>query len=86
MELAEILWGITGVLGPVFVAVAVAVVGFTPPEFTLARVLFIAAAVLLAGTTLLWLFTTERPMWWRLTIAAIVGITVLLVFQKHCVG
>lgn len=78
MDRLDTLWAVVAVVGPTFIGVGVSLAGsgVAAGEFVAARVLVILAAVALAITSVLWLLTTDHPIWWRLVVGIFTGVVV----------
>jgi photosystem II stability/assembly factor-like uncharacterized protein len=77
---SETLWTITGILVPLALGVALAMIGLPQAqelEFGIARACLGLAAALLGGATIFWLSTTEWSDSWRISIGALIGAVVL---------
>src|ERR1700682_5141936 len=74
MEGIEIGWTVVGVLVSVLIGVGFSVLGYNPPEFTIARCCFWLSALILGGMQMFWQYQTERPAPWRIT----VGVAILV--------
>jgi hypothetical protein len=61
MGLIEILWTVTGIVVPLLLGTAWAMIGLTPPEFWIARGCVILAALVFGGTALAWAANSEWP-------------------------
>jgi hypothetical protein len=61
MGLIEILWTVTGVVVPLLLGTAWAMVGLAPPEFWIARGCAGVAAFIFGATALVWLSTSGWP-------------------------
>lgn len=73
MGLIEILWTLTGVAVPLLLGTAWAMVGLAPPEFWIARIAIILAAMIFCGTALIWLVLLGWPTLGRITVAVALG-------------
>jgi hypothetical protein len=73
MGLIEILWTVTGVAVPLLLGTAWAMVGLAPPEFWIARIAIILAAIIFCGTALIWLVLLGWPTLGRITVAVALG-------------
>ncbi len=72
----EIAWGIVGIVATLLVGTGVSVLGFSPPEYLIARACFYSSAAILAITCMAWELRTDSPDWWRITAGALVCICV----------
>jgi hypothetical protein len=68
---------LSGAAAVVLIGVGVGVLSMNPPEYCLARVMAIAAALAISATAVMWLSGTNEPIWVRLLVA---GCAALLVF------
>jgi hypothetical protein len=73
MGLIEILWTVTGVVVPLLLGTAWAMVGLVPPEFWVARIAIILAAIIFCGVALIWLVLLGWPILGRITVACAFG-------------
>ena len=73
MGLIEILWTLTGVAVPLLLGTAWAMVGLAPPEFWIARIAIILAAIIFCGTALIWLVLLGWPALGRISAAVALG-------------
>jgi hypothetical protein len=74
MSLLEILWTVTGVLVPLLLGTAWAMMGLSPPEFWIARGCIGLAALIFGATSLLWLTAVGWPNAGRILVGAALGI------------
>jgi hypothetical protein len=82
MGIIEILWTATGVIVPLLLGTAWAMVGLTPPEFWIARGCVILAALFFGGTTLAWATNSEWSPAARILIAFFVAGVGLVAFSE----
>jgi hypothetical protein len=82
MGLIEIVWGVTGVVVPLLLGTAWAMIGLAPPEMTVARVCVGLSAALFIATTLFWLVAMDKPPAARVIIAAVLGALSLIGFSE----
>lgn len=82
MGLIEILWTLTGVIIPLLLGTAWTMVGFSPPEFWIARACIGISAVIFSAMTLFWLVSLNWPLGGRLAVAAILGTLSFVIFSE----
>jgi hypothetical protein len=82
MGLVEILWTVAGILVPLLLGTAWAMIGLTPPEFWIARGCIILAAIIFAGVSLFWVVQSPWPNTARAIMAAVLGAVTLIVFSE----
>jgi hypothetical protein len=82
MGLIEILWTVTGVLVPLLLGTAWAMVGLTPPEFWIARACIGLAALIFGATALTWLSASEWPNAARGVLAIVIGAIAFVGFSE----
>jgi hypothetical protein len=82
MGLIEILWTVTGVVVPLLLGTAWAMVGLTPPEFWIARGCAGLAALILGATALIWLSTSGWPNTARIFVGLVLGAAALITFSE----
>ena len=73
-----LIWTIVGVLVSLFVSVGISVLGYTPPEFRLARACFWASAILLGLTDIAWHVQTNWTLFQQLLVAGSVWVGILI--------
>jgi len=82
MGLIEILWTATGIMVPLLLGTAWAMLGLTPPEFLIARGCVCVAAAIFIGTALIWIVLLDWQPGVRIFVAASVGAISLIVFSE----
>jgi hypothetical protein len=82
MGLIEILWTVTGIVVPLLLGTAWAMMGLSPPEFWIARGCVGVAAILFIGTAIVWLVLMEWPAGARILVAAVLGAASLVVSSE----
>lgn len=82
MGLIEILWTVTGVLVPLLLGTAWAMLGLSPPEFWIARCCVGMAALIFIGVAIIWIVMMGWPSLARVLIAAVLGALSLVGFSE----
>jgi hypothetical protein len=82
MGLIEILWTATGIMVPLLLGTAWAMLGLTPPEFLIARGCVCVSAAIFIGTALVWLVVLDWQPGIRIFVAALIGAVSLIVFAE----
>jgi|SRR6185437_4845710 membrane protein implicated in regulation of membrane protease activity len=82
MGLIEILWTVTGVLVPLLLGTAWAMLGLSPPEFLIARCCVVAAAAVFIGVSFIWTVMMGWPTPARIAIAVVLGAVSLVGFSE----
>jgi hypothetical protein len=70
-------WTAVAAIAGCSVGAAFSVMGCSPPEFTIARWMFVAAAVLLGSMTAVWAVKTDASVLSRVTLTCLMGVAVL---------
>jgi hypothetical protein len=78
----EIMWTIVGVMVPLLLGSAWAMIGLSPPEFWIARGSVLAAALIFSIASIYWISALHWPNGPRLLIAAALGIAALIGFSE----
>jgi hypothetical protein len=86
MGVIEILWTVAGILVPLLLGTAWAMIGLSPPEFAIARGCVAVAAIVFIGISFVWLVVLHWPTGARIVAAAAMGRSRLLFFQSHSAG
>ncbi len=82
MGFIEIIWTATGIVVPLLLGTAWAMVGLNPPEFWIARGCIGFAALIFGATTLTWLAMSEWPPPARIAVGAGLGIIAFIGFSE----
>jgi|SRR6185437_2033401 len=82
MGLIEILWTVAGVLVPLMLGTAWAMLGLSPPEFLIARCCVVAAAAIFIGVSFIWIVMMGWPTMARVVIAVALGAISLVGFSE----
>jgi hypothetical protein len=82
MGLIEILWTATGIMVPLLLGTAWAMLGLTPPEFLIARGCVCIAAAIFIGTAIVWIVVLDWQPSVRIFVAALIGALSLVVFAE----
>ena len=78
----EIMWTVVGVMVPLLLGSAWAMIGLSPPEFWIARFAIMAAAIILSIASIYWIANIQWPTGPRLLIGAALGIAALIGFSE----
>jgi hypothetical protein len=82
MGLTEILWTATGIMVPLLLGTAWAMLGLTPPEFLIARGCVCVSALIFIGTAIVWIVVLDWQPGPRIFVAALIGALSLVVFAE----
>jgi hypothetical protein len=82
MGLIEILWTATGIMVPLLLGTAWAMLGLTPPEFVIARGCVCVSAAIFIGTAIVWIVVLDWQPGIRIFVAALIGALSLVVFAE----
>jgi hypothetical protein len=82
MGLIEILWTATGIMVPLLLGTAWAMLGLTPPEFLIARGCVCVSAAIFIGTAIVWIVVLDWQSGIRIFVAALIGAVSLIVFSE----
>jgi hypothetical protein len=82
MGFIEILWTVAGILVPLLLGTAWAMIGLSPPEFAIARGCVAVAAIVFIGVSFIWIVLLQWPTGLRLVVAAAVGALSIIVFSE----
>jgi hypothetical protein len=78
----EIMWTITGVMVPLLLGTAWAMIGLSPPEFWIARGSVLAAALIFTASAIVWISNIQWPTGSRFIIAAALGLAAIIGFSE----
>jgi hypothetical protein len=78
----EIMWTITGIMVPLLLGTAWAMIGLSPPEFWIARGAVLAAALILSVASIYWVSALSWPNVPCLLVAAAFGTAALIGFSE----
>jgi hypothetical protein len=78
----EIMWTIVGVMVPLLLGSAWAMIGLSPPEFWIARGAVLVAALIFSIASIYWVSALQWPNGPRLLVAAALGIAALVGFSE----
>jgi len=78
----EIMWTITGVMVPLLLGTAWAMLGLSPPEFWIARGSTLVAALIFTASSIVWISNIQWPTSSRVLIAAALGLAALIGFSE----
>jgi hypothetical protein len=82
MGLIEIFWTVTGIVVPLLLGTAWAMVGLTPPEFWIARGCIGVAALIFGATALIWLAASGWPNTARVFVGVVLGAIAFVGFSE----
>jgi len=75
-------WVVVTVVVPLLIGVGYNVLGYTPPEFTVARVCFSIAALILAAVTVIWALTTDWPTSPRVVVGGLLALLTIIGYPE----
>ena len=78
----EIMWTIVGVMVPLLLGSAWAMIGLSPPEFWIARGAILISAIIVSAASIYWVSVLQWSNAPRLLVAAAFGIAVLVGFSE----